>query len=68
MKKNMGSKDKLIRTIVALIITVLYFTGIITGTVAIALALVAIILLLTSFLNFCPIYKVLGMKTSKANE
>ena len=37
MKKNMGSLDKMIRVIVATVILVLYFTKIITGTLAIVL-------------------------------
>lgn len=68
MKKNMGSLDKLIRTAIALVIAILYFTNVITGTVAIVLALVAIIFLLTSLVNFCPIYAIFGASTCKTKE
>jgi hypothetical protein len=68
MKKNMGSKDKLIRTLVALVIAILYFTNIITGTLAIVLAIVAIIFLLTSLVNFCPLYTLFGVNTCKTKE
>ena len=61
----MGSLDKLIRTTVALIIAILYFTNVITGTLAIVLAVIAIILLLTSLTNICPIYMFLGSSTRK---
>ncbi|MDX1350103.1 MAG: DUF2892 domain-containing protein, partial [Putridiphycobacter sp.] len=67
-KKNMGSKDKLIRTLVAVVIAILYFTNIITGTLAIVLAILAIIFLLTSLVNFCPLYTLFGVNTCKTKE
>ena len=66
MKKNMGDSDKLIRILIAVVIAVLYYTNIIDGTVAIVLMAVGIILLLTSLLNFCPLYKIVGLNTCKA--
>ena len=65
MKANIGTIDKSVRIILAAIIAVLYFTDIISGTVGIILLVVAAILLLTSFLNFCPIWKLLGISTVK---
>ena len=63
MVKNMGGTDRVIRIAVAALIAILYFTGKITGTLAIVLGIVAIIFLLTSFVSFCPIYKLIGMNT-----
>ena len=37
MKKNMGAVDKTIRIFVAAIVALLYFTGVINGTLAIVL-------------------------------
>jgi hypothetical protein len=65
MKKNMGSTDKLIRSAIGIIIAILYYTGIITGTLAIVLLAFAIIFLLTSFISFCPLYTLLGINTNK---
>lgn len=65
MKKNMGSLDKMIRVIVATVILVLYFTKIITGTLAIVLLVLAIVFSVTSFINFCPLYTILGINTNK---
>jgi len=65
MKKNMGSTDKIIRLIVAVITAVLYFTKTITGTFGIALMIVAVIFLLTSFMSFCPLYLPFGINTCK---
>jgi len=56
MKKNMGSIDRIIRIILAIVIAVLYFTHSITGTAAIILGIIAIIFLLTSFIGVCPAY------------
>lgn len=66
MKKNMGATDKMIRLIVATIIAVLYFTNVISGTTALVLGVVAIIFGLTSLVNFCPLYTVLGINTCKS--
>lgn len=56
MNKNMGTLDRVIRTILALVIIALYFTDIIAGTLAIILGVVAVIFLLTSVIRFCPGY------------
>nr|WP_315147279.1 DUF2892 domain-containing protein [uncultured Flavobacterium sp.] len=65
MKKNMGSTDKVIRILIALIIGVLYYTGIISGTTAIILGIFAVIFVLTSLISFCPLYLPLGISTCK---
>ncbi len=67
MKSNIGSIDKIIRILIAAIILVLYFTNIISGTVAIVLFIVAAILLITAFINFCPIWHFLGISTKKSS-
>lgn len=68
MKKNMGSTDKVIRILIALIIGVLYYTGIISGTTAIVLGIFAVIFVLTSLISFCPLYLPLGISTCKKKE
>lgn len=68
MKKNMGLTDMRIRLIVALIIAVLFFTNIITGVLGILLLVLAGIFTVTSFIQFCPIYKALGIKTCHKKE
>lgn len=56
MKLNMGTIDRAIRLVIAAIIAVLYFTGQITGTVAIVLGIVAVAFLVTSIIGWCPGY------------
>lgn len=63
MTKNMGGTDRIIRTIVAIIALILYFTGTLTGTVGIVTLVVAGVFLLTSSVSFCPLYTILGLNT-----
>lgn len=65
MKKNMGSADKIIRVIIAIIFSVLYFTQTVTGTLGIILLVVGGIFLLTSVISFCPLYVPFGINTCK---
>jgi len=63
MKKNMGTADRVIRTLVAITVGILYFTGRISGTVAIVLGVLAIVFLATSFVSWCPAYMPFGLST-----
>jgi len=65
MTKNMGSVDKLIRIILACLFIVLYFTGTISGTVGTILLIVGGVFIATSFISFCPLYKIFGISTCK---
>ncbi len=64
MKKNMGSTDKIIRVIIAIIIGSLYFTKVIEGTLGIVLLIFAGVFLLTSFISYCPLYNPFGINTT----
>lgn len=59
----MGSLDKAIRVLVAILIGVLYFTGAISGLVATILLVLGGIFILTSFISFCPLYLPFGIST-----
>ena len=63
MKKNIGSADRVIRLVLAAIIAVLYFTHTITGTLGIALLILAAVFVLTGFISFCPLYLPFGIST-----
>ena len=64
----MGSADRIVRLIVAVAVGVLYYMGIITGTVGIVLLAVAAVFLLTSFVSFCPLYALIGLKTKSESS
>jgi len=65
MKKNMGTTDKVIRVLVAVIILVLYFTHVVSGTLAVILLILAGVFVVTSLLGLCPLYLPLGLSTGK---
>lgn len=66
MRKNMGNTDRIIRTIIAVAVALLYYYNIITGTLGIVLLVLAGVFLLTSFVSFCPLYVAFGLSTSSA--
>ena len=61
----MGTTDKTVRIIIAIIIAILYFTNIVGGTFGLILMILAGVFVLTSLINFCPLYAPFGIKTCK---
>ena len=59
----MGNKDRVMRTVLALVIAALYFGGVITGTLGIVLLVLAMVFALTSMVRFCPLYALFGFST-----
>jgi hypothetical protein len=68
MKPNMGSTDKIIRIIIAIVIATLFLTHVISGTLGIILLVLAGIFVLTSFISFCPLYLPFGISTRKKEK
>lgn len=68
MKKNMGTVDKIVRIVLAIIIAILYFTNQITGIAAIVLGIVAILFLVTGLTGVCPGYLPLKLSTLKKSD
>jgi len=65
MKQNMGKIDKAIRILVAAVVVLLYFTHVISGTLAIILLILAGIFVVTSLISFCPLYFPFGLSTKE---
>lgn len=63
MKHNMGSLDKGVRVIVAVVLAIFIATGHITGLAAIILGALAVIFIVTSLIGFCPCYALLHINT-----
>lgn len=59
----MGSPDRIIRILAAIVFALLYFTGTVTGTWGIVLLVLGGVFVLTSFVGFCPLYAIFGMNT-----
>ncbi len=68
MKKNIGSTDKIVRLLFAVVVIALYFTNVISGTLAIVLGILALTFTLTSSISFCPIYAMFGLSTRDKKE
>jgi hypothetical protein len=68
MKKNMGSADKIIRVLLAIIFAILIFTGTVTGALAIILGIFGVVFLVTSFMSFCPLYLPFKLSTLKKSK
>jgi len=64
----MGSIDKGIRLAIALLIIVLDLTNVFKGTLGDILLIVAVVLVITTFLSFCPLYTLFGWNTSKPED
>lgn len=68
MKKNMGNLDKITRIMLAVVFAALYFNEITTGTVGLVLLILGGVFLVTSFISFCPLYKIVGINTCPKDE
>ena len=68
MTKNVGPADRIVRTLLAMVFGVLIFTGQVTGTLAIVLGVLAVVLIATSAVSFCPLYTVGKISTAKGGE
>jgi hypothetical protein len=64
MKKNLGTIDKVVRILIAVVVAVLYFTGVISGTLGVILLIVSGVFILTSIVGICPLYLPFGISTT----
>lgn len=65
MGKNIGSTEKIIRIVIAIIaFIVAYFAGL-SPTLSYIAYGVGALALITGLINFCPLWAVLGVKTNK---
>ena len=60
MKHNVGTADKIVRIILAIVFAGLYFGNVVTGTFGIVLLVLGIVFLLTAIVGFCPLGGVTG--------
>jgi len=65
MKKNVGSIDKVVRLLIAVVAVWAAYTGQVASPWDYVLYAVAAIMLLTTLMGSCPLYSIIGAKTSK---
>lgn len=68
MTRNMGSADRVIRFLIVAAIAGLYFSGSLSGTLAVVLGIVAVAFALTSLVGWCPLYLPIGLDTRHRSE
>lgn len=68
MKKNLGNTDKVIRYILAIVALFIGFLSGVSGFLQGVFISVALILIGTSLLSFCPLYAIVGLKTCKNEQ
>ncbi|MBS1660897.1 MAG: DUF2892 domain-containing protein [Bacteroidetes bacterium] len=68
MKKNMGITDRVIRTLIAAVVIILFVNHFISGTLGIVLLAVAGIFVLTSLVGLCPLYSLFGISTCRGKK
>lgn len=65
MKKNVGNGDRFLRVIVGVIAIILGLSGKLDGNLKWVALGVGAIMVITSFVQFCPLYTILGINTCK---
>jgi Protein of unknown function (DUF2892) len=61
----MGSIDKMLRIVIALVFAVLIYLKVVEGTTAYVLGALGGVFVLTSLVSFCPLYLPFGINTCK---
>jgi hypothetical protein len=56
---------RIIRVVLVAVVAVLYFANVLPPAAAVILGIVAVVLLATSVVSFCPLYRLLGISTSR---
>ncbi len=63
MKTNVGNLDKVLRIVLAVVMSMLYFTRTVEGTLGTVLLILGGVFLLTALVGFCPLYALMGIST-----
>lgn len=68
MKKTVGSTDKIIRYIIAIIAFYAAYTNMVASPWNYVLYAIAAIMILTAITGLCPIFSMLGINTIKSKK
>ena len=63
---NESTVDRIIRVVLGIVLVYLGLGGMTAGTLAVILAIVGVVLLITGIIGWCPLYAVLGLRTNRA--
>ncbi len=65
MKTNESTLDRVLRVVFGLLLLVLFFLQVLTGTPGVISVIIGAMLLITGLVGFCPLYTLLKIKTNK---
>lgn len=69
--RNVGSTDKIIRLVAGIGLLLWAFLGLglpgVVSTMGITVAVIGAVLMTTALLNFCPLFKLLGISSFRQN-
>ena len=68
MTVNESSFDRVLRVVVGALLVLAWGLGWWTGTWAVVLGIVGIVLILTGLIGFCPLYRAFGISTLPATR
>ena len=68
MQANVGSIDRAIRYLLVLVIVLLFASSRVHGVLAVVLGIVGLMLLITAFIRYCPLYPLLRISTVKKQK
>ena len=63
--KNVGTLDRIVRIVAFVVIAVMILTKVLTGAAAVVLGIIAVALLITTLVAYCPLYPALKISTAK---
>lgn len=65
MNKNLGTADRIIRIVLALLLCILIYFRVIWNLTALVSTIIAFFLMLNAFIGSCGIYSMLGISSKK---
>ncbi|UPQ79026.1 DUF2892 domain-containing protein [Flavobacterium azooxidireducens] len=69
MKKNVGNTDRFVRVMFGIILLILFMSGAIENNLVQWIVLgVSMILIITAFATFCPLYALVGKNTCEVKR
>lgn len=63
LKSNIGTADRTVRLLLAIMLIVLFYTEVLCSGFGIAGLVLALLLTLTSLISFCPLYKIFNISS-----
>jgi hypothetical protein len=63
MVRNESNVDRTVRALVGAVLLIAWVAGWLSGTLAVVLGVIGIVLLATAAMGFCPMYRLLGIST-----